>query len=244
MRQILTGLDAMHKTGIVHRDIKPQNLILTDNGIKMIDLGACADLRVGINYVPNEYLLDPRFAPPQQYVMSPLTPRCALPHFQLLCACAELRCARPEPMRACAAHVCAQPAPTLTAVRHAAPSQRKAMITKRQGTDHQRCLNIDPPVFPNFLPQFEHPPGTTSLACSAPPLPLAAFLSPVLWRLNQPDRFDMYSAGIVFLQLAFAPLRSDNNLVAFNKKLESCDYDLDTWRESFSRRANSQYAGL
>lgn len=58
--------------GIVHRDIKPQNLIVStrDAKIKLIDLGAAADLRVGINYVPNEYLLDPRYAPPQQYIMS------------------------------------------------------------------------------------------------------------------------------------------------------------------------------
>lgn len=29
----------------------------------------------GINYSPNEYLLDPRYAPPQQYIMSTSTPR-------------------------------------------------------------------------------------------------------------------------------------------------------------------------
>lgn len=30
------------------------------------------------------------------------------------------------------------------------------------------------------------------LCCSAPPAPVAALLSPVLWQLNGPDRFDMY----------------------------------------------------
>lgn len=41
----------------------PQNCIISeeDNKIKLIDLGAAADLRIGINYVPNEYLLDPRY---------------------------------------------------------------------------------------------------------------------------------------------------------------------------------------
>jgi hypothetical protein len=32
-----------------------------DKRVKLIDLGAAADLRLGINYVPNEYLLDPRW---------------------------------------------------------------------------------------------------------------------------------------------------------------------------------------
>eukprot|EP00951_Prasinocladus_malaysianus_P003848 scaffold27141_cov40-Prasinocladus_malaysianus.AAC.1 len=74
--QVLEGLLAMHRTGVVHRDVKPQNILVSemDRRLKYIDLGAAADLRVGINYVPNEFLLDPRFAPPQQYIMSTQTP--------------------------------------------------------------------------------------------------------------------------------------------------------------------------
>ena len=122
--QVLEALKASHATGIVHRDVKPQNVIIseTDSRAKLIDLGAAADLRVGINYVPNEFLLDPRYAPPQQYIMSTQTPR-------------------------------------------------------------------------------------------APPVPVAATLSPILWRLNNPDRFDMYSVGVMLLQLVFQPLRNDNSLV-------------------------------
>ena len=41
----------------------------------------------------------------------------------------------------------------------------------------------------------------------APPLPVAAFLSPILWRLTNPAKFDMYSVGILFLQMVFPNLR-------------------------------------
>eukprot|EP00884_Botryococcus_braunii_P013258 jgi/Botrbrau1/21933/Bobra.0249s0056.1 len=146
MQQILECLRSLHNTGIVHRDIKPQNIIVSEaeQRVKLIDMGAAADLRVGINYVPNEYLLDPRYAPPQQYVMSTQTPR-------------------------------------------------------------------------------------------APPAPVAAMLSPILWRLNNPDRFDMYSAGIMFLQFAMPALRSDAQIIAFRRKLESLDYDIRAWRKGLKR---------
>ena len=66
-----------------------------------------------------------------------------------------------------------------------------------------------------LLEQYSHAPSCTLRR--APPRPLAALLSPILWRLNSPDRFDMYSTGITFLQLVFTPLQSDNGLAAFNK---------------------------
>lgn len=37
--------------------------------LQLIDLGACADLRSGTNYAPDETILDPHFAPPEQVCM-------------------------------------------------------------------------------------------------------------------------------------------------------------------------------
>ncbi|KAF3774037.1 Serine/threonine-protein kinase [Nymphaea thermarum] len=149
MRQLLFALDGLHSTGIVHRDIKPQNIIFSEEAraFKIIDLGAAADLRVGINYVPKEFLLDPRYAAPEQYIMSTQTP-------------------------------------------------------------------------------------------SAPSAPVATALSPVLWRMNLPDRFDIYSAGLIFLQMAFPSLRTDSSLIQFNRQLKRCDYDLASWRKSVEPRAS------
>eukprot|EP00958_Prasinococcus_capsulatus_P006546 scaffold620_cov386-Prasinococcus_capsulatus_cf.AAC.3 len=144
MRQLFEALKGLHGTGIVHRDIKPENLLLSrdDGTIKIIDLGAAADLRVGINYIPNEYLLDPRYAPPQIYIMSTQTPE-------------------------------------------------------------------------------------------APPTFLAVGLAPILWFLNLPDRFDMYSCGITMLQLIFPNLRGDNALIAFNRALKKeHKFSIRRWEES------------
>lgn len=72
---------------------------------------------------------------------------------------------------------------------------------------------------------------------------MAAFLSPVLWRLNGPDRFDMWSAGVVLLQMALPPLRTDNGLLAFNRALgEQHGWDLAAWRRAAERRGGAGWA--
>ena len=141
MQQLLTGLSAMHSIGIVHRDIKPQNIIVSESDarLKYIDFGAAADLLVGINYTPDEYLLDPRYAAPERYIMSQSTPK-------------------------------------------------------------------------------------------APSAPFAAFLSPVLWMMNQPDRFDMYSMGLIFMQMVFAPLRKENTFAQFSRTMQKLNYDVGAWK--------------
>lgn len=43
MAELLEGLDTVHKSGFVHRDVKPDNMVLTAAGhLKLLDFGLCA----------------------------------------------------------------------------------------------------------------------------------------------------------------------------------------------------------
>ena len=52
----------------------------------------------------------------------------------------------------------------------------------------------------------------------------------ILFQLNSPDLFDMYSAGIVLLQMAIPILRSTGGLKNFNAEIKTVEYDLNKWR--------------
>uniref|UniRef100_A0A7I4A2V3 Protein kinase domain-containing protein n=1 Tax=Physcomitrium patens TaxID=3218 RepID=A0A7I4A2V3_PHYPA len=149
MQQILTNLRDLHRSGVVHRDLKPLNLVLSEDSgfFKLIDLGACVDIRSGFNYDPFETVIDPTYAAPEHYVMPTSTP-------------------------------------------------------------------------------------------TLPPDPLCSMISPLVWFLNTPDRFDLYSAGLILMQLCVKQLRQDVGLViylkTFSTQFKRDGYDLDVWRKRCS----------
>lgn len=156
MKQIFEALAALHAAGLVHRDVKPQNIIFSEKErrFKLIDLGAMADLRNGTNYVPDESILDPLYCPPEQYVL--------------------------------------------------------------------------PTTGPNL---------------SAMLAPMSLATSPLLWRKWKPDRFDMFSAGLIMMQLSLQRLRTPAQLRTFSTVLANMDHDLNAWKDRL-RMSNKETSVL
>ena len=65
-------------------------------------------------------------------------------------------------------------------------------------------------------------------------------VTPALWQLNVPDRFDSYSAGVTLLQMCIPSLRPDNNLIAFRRTLEENGESLTDWRNKLPARVTSK----
>ena len=58
--QIADAIDPAHRAGVTHRDIKPQNIVLTRDGVKVLDFGLDKSTAKPLSEVPAPR---PRFEP-------------------------------------------------------------------------------------------------------------------------------------------------------------------------------------
>jgi len=64
--QLLEALEVVHKTGMLHRDIKPDNILVTpDDKVVLIDFGSAREFAEGT--ISHSVILTPGYAPPEQY---------------------------------------------------------------------------------------------------------------------------------------------------------------------------------
>ena len=73
--QIADALDAAHRAGITHRDLKPGNVIITANGVKLVDFGLAKTLDRDTVTEPGRPLGTPAYMAPEQWRGEPADPR-------------------------------------------------------------------------------------------------------------------------------------------------------------------------
>ncbi|HEY2771451.1 MAG TPA: serine/threonine-protein kinase [Solirubrobacteraceae bacterium] len=141
LKGVAAGLDAIHRRQIVHRDVKPANILLGDDGaVKLADLGIASDPERTRITSSGAVLGTFSYMAPEQLEDAESTP--AIDVYALAAVAFEMlagRKARPEPNPMALAHAIAtQPPPDLRAVHPDTPSEAAELLMRAMSRDPRK----------------------------------------------------------------------------------------------------------
>ena len=191
--QVADALRDAHAHGLVHRDVKPDNVILTDGGAKLVDFGICAMIGAPDADADGRLLGTPAYLAPERIADAPVQPAADVYGLGVLLYRA-LTGNLPWPADTSTgllrAHMFAEPMP-MPAIDDLAPDVARICAA---------CLDKDPHARPSSA-ELANTLWLATLTGNAPISPAPAFV-PSVAPMSPP--FDVF-AGTSEIHAAFSP---------------------------------------